>query len=188
MRSVSQIWSIERRVIRPQLLGREHPGLVDLDPRPASRTATSPGRFQPSAGPLLNEPPLELSQSREDVEDQLTRSARGVDHSVADRSEPDSTFTKLFDELHQVRHRSAQAVESPNEQRVPAFKNRQASVQSRAARLRSGDLVREDEAPFDAVRDERIDLKREILVVCANSRVSYQATVGSGLDHGLACR
>ncbi|GAG36639.1 unnamed protein product, partial [marine sediment metagenome] len=79
---------------------------------------------------------------------------------------------------------AAQAVESPDKHRVAAIKNRQAFVQSRTTRFRTGDLVGEDKVLIDAKRDEGIDLKSEILVVCADSRVSYQATVWNGLDHG----
>ena len=52
-----------------------------------------------------------------------------------------------------------------------------ALIQTGPSGFRTRHLVGEDEVLVDAKSDERINLKAEVLVVCANARVSYQTPV-----------
>ena len=62
------------------------PSMRGRPPRRPRARATS------GLGPLLDQPPLELSQRGEDVEDQFTRRGGGVDGSLLQRAESDAAI------------------------------------------------------------------------------------------------
>jgi hypothetical protein len=55
-----------------------------------------------------------------------------------------------------------------------------AGVQLGAIRLCPRNLLREDVVRIDAEFSKRVDLKREVLVVSADARMTYQASLRTG--------
>ena len=67
---------------------------------------------------FLDQPPLELSQGGENVQDQLAGSRRRVDHPIGNRAESDPPFLQILDHVHEMTHRPPQSVETPDDERV----------------------------------------------------------------------
>ena len=100
--------------------------------RTPTEAATGTRRRQTSAGTLLNQPPLELGQCREDVEDQLAAGRRGVNRAVAQRLEPDAPLPEVFDDVDEVANRPPEAVKPPDDEGVAGLQMLQASVEAGA--------------------------------------------------------
>jgi hypothetical protein len=92
------------------LLGRELVGRPSL-------ASSSPGGCQAGTRPLTDEPPLELRQRSEDVEDQLAATRGGVD-LLLQGPEPHVTLRERCDGFDQVAQGAAQAVKSPDDEGV----------------------------------------------------------------------
>jgi hypothetical protein len=93
-----------RRPVAPRKGGQCHP--------------TCPGGVEPDPGPLADEVPLELGQGGEDVEDELAAAGRRVD-ALPEAAEPDTPVAEGSEGLDQVAERPAEAVELPDDDRVP---------------------------------------------------------------------
>lgn len=93
-----------QRVIFVQFSGSSHLGFVVINGRTSAESPTGAGGGEPCLGPLLNQPTLKLGERGEYVEDQLARRAGGVDETVADGPEADTSIAEFFDQLDQVVH------------------------------------------------------------------------------------
>ena len=93
------------------------------------------------------------------MKDQFTRWARRVDEAVADRPKADTAITQFLNELDQVVHRATESIEPPDHKRVALLQLGKASIQLRAIRFCSRDLLGEDVFLIDAKAGQRIDLK-----------------------------
>ena len=109
------------------------------------------------------------------MEHQLTRGGRGVDGPVAEGTEAHATFLELLDQVDQVRHRAAEAIEAPDQEHVPLFQGLQAGLQPRPLGPRPGDFIHEDPIPAAPALLQGVDLEIQVLVVLADAGVPDEA-------------
>jgi hypothetical protein len=94
-------------------------------------------------------------------------------------------IAQLVDQRHEMSHRSAKPIQSPDEQNITLAKLREASVESGALVLCARGLVGEDRFLGDAVLQKSVDLECEILVLRADAGIPDKASaIGDG-DRGI---
>ena len=97
--------------------------------------APGPRRGQAGFRPFLDQATFELSERREDVEDQFPGRTGRVDHAVADRTEPDPLLTQVPDDGDEMPHGSAEPVQSPDDQGVAGLQRLQAASEAEVVEL-----------------------------------------------------
>ncbi len=141
------------------------PGLCELL-RGYNRLAASAAApflccLESGAGSFPNEIAFELGQRPEQMEDQATAKCRGVD-AFGDGPEADAFGLQFGDDLDEVLHRSAQAIEPPDRKRVAVSSIAHGLSQPRPIGFHTRCLVFEH---FLAARlAQGIELQRRILV------------------------
>jgi hypothetical protein len=71
----------------------------------------------PGAGALSDDRAFELGECRRDVKDERAHRRRRVDR-LGERDELNAALAKLVDKGHQIFDRSAEAIETPDDERV----------------------------------------------------------------------
>ena len=95
-------------------------------------------------------------------------------------------IAQRIDQRHEVAHRSAKPIQSPDEQDITLAKLREASIESGTLVFCARGLVGEDQFLGDAVLQKSVDLERQVLVLRADAGIPDKASaVGCG-DHGIA--
>ena len=155
-----------------ECLGCGDPGIMRIQGRPTTEAAPRPGSGKPGIRPLDNKPALELCQGREDVEHKLAGRRCGVDDAVTNRTKGNSALPQMFDQGHEVTHRSPQAIKPPDDQYVAVAKIFQAGVEAWPMSFRPRCLVRENQILTAAMLLECVQLQRKILVVGADAGVA----------------
>ena len=105
-----QIASVHKRAYRTPL------AIIELL-RPAALASTRAGGREAGAGALPDDRALQLGERRGDMEDERAHGCRRVDR-LGERDEFDAAFAKLVDEGYQVFDGSAEAIETPDDERV----------------------------------------------------------------------
>jgi len=113
------------------------------------------------------------------------RWAGRINDAVTDGPKADAAIAQLFDQLGE--HGASPPIEPPHDERVALLQFRKASAQARASDF-DPEAFTEDVVLVDAQADQRVHLKREVLVVSANARIADQTTAERGLGHGTFCR
>ena len=89
--------------------------------RPRARAADKPARVRSWISRCSK-----LCKRGEEIEDQLARSGGGIDHAIADGPKPNSSYPELLHQGYEVRHRTAQPIQSPDHQDIPCLQGGQA--------------------------------------------------------------
>ena len=110
------------------------------------------------------------------MEYQLTRRGRSIDRPVAEESEAHTTIPEVLDQLDQVNHRTAEAIETPDQEYIPRLQGLQASLQARPTGPCPGDLIYKDPIPASTPLLQGVNLKVQILVVLADPGVPDEAS------------
>jgi hypothetical protein len=108
------------------------------------------------------------------VKRQLPGSRGGINGTVTDRSEPDTSLTKYFDQIDQVPKASTQPIQPPDQQGVPRLQRLKALLQTRSGCLRTADLIREQIRFGDARLFQSVELKLEFLTIGADAGIADQ--------------
>ena len=95
-------------------------------------------------------------------------------------------IAQLVDERHEVAHRSAKPIQSPDQQDIPVTKLPEASVESGTLVFCARGLVGEDQFLGDAILQKRVDLECEILVLGTDAGLSDKASAVRSGEHGIA--
>lgn len=151
--------------------------------RPATTLPTArPCCSQTCPRSFLNQPTFELCQGRKQGEDQFAARGGGVNRAVADRPESNSAFTQFVDQLHKVLHRTSQAIEAPDDERISLAEGIEAFPQTRAICFGARLLVREDILLGYAVAKECVNLQVEFLLAGADAGIPQLSAVHSLAD------
>jgi hypothetical protein len=123
---------VERRATHPETLGDvadvvvavgherlDHHEVLfgDLDGA-AAGLATGTSGLEARHRAFTDEVAFELSQAREEVEDELAGGRAGID-LLGERDEPDTASFEVVHDAHEIRQRAAEAIETPHHQSIP---------------------------------------------------------------------
>jgi hypothetical protein len=85
-----------------ELLCGLNPGVVQGHGWPTSKPPTRMGSLESGIRALLNQPPLELRQRTEDVEDEFPAGGRRINGTITERLELHPALVEVFNEVNQV--------------------------------------------------------------------------------------
>jgi hypothetical protein len=169
-----RVWQIVAMSVLPvvvELLGQRQLLRVGQLLRPTPFASPGSRRGQTRLGPLADEIPLELGQGPENMEDQLAPRCRRVD-LLGQAPEANPPLRQGRNRLDQMRQRATQAVESPDDERVPRPEIRERFFKSRPAGFgATGDIL---EDPATSRRREGVALQVEGLVTSGDPGIANQ--------------
>lgn len=140
-------------------MGGRDAWIVSVETWTATMTASGTSSDKPGLGAFGDQPPLEVGQGGEDVEDEFAAGRRGVDGSVANGAEADAPSLQVVNQRHEMADGAPESVEPPDQKYVALAKSGKTCFKSLAIFLRPGCLVGEDQVLRNAMLFEGVKLE-----------------------------